>query len=76
MAERRGSRDRRELDALPRGEEPAAKLPVSEFAAERPGPLSPFGEDVEFPLPAEKVSYVHPTPEDKPHFASDPYSWD
>ncbi|KNA92587.1 hypothetical protein ABW18_04650 [Gordonia jacobaea] len=32
---------------------------VSEFAAEIPGALSPFG-DVEFPLPADKVNYVQP----------------
>lgn len=53
----------------------AGHLPVSEFAAERPGPLSPFGEDVEFPLPPDKVEYVHPTAQDKPNMASDPYSW-
>jgi hypothetical protein len=50
-------------------------LPVSELVAERPGPLSPFGEDVEFPLPPDKVAYVHPTAADKPAMASDPYSW-
>lgn len=32
---------------------------VSEFAAEIPGALSPFG-DAEFPLPADKVNYVQP----------------
>ena len=32
---------------------------VSEFAAEIPGALSPFG-DVEFPLPSDKVNYVVP----------------
>ena len=52
------------------------RLPVSEFAAERPGPLSPYGEDVEFPLPPEKVAYVHPAAEDRPTLAGDPYSWD
>jgi hypothetical protein len=41
-------------------------LPVSEFAAERAGPLSPFGEDVEFPLPADEVAYVHPSEADRP----------
>jgi succinate dehydrogenase / fumarate reductase, iron-sulfur subunit len=46
-------------------------LPVSELVSERPGPLSPFGEDVEFPLPPEKVAYVHPSPADRPTFASD-----
>lgn len=50
-------------------------LPLSEFASERSGPLSPFGEDVEFPLPPDKVEYVHPTAQDKPNMASDPYSW-
>jgi hypothetical protein len=73
---RRRSPDREELEAQPRGPEPAEKLPVSELVAERPGPLSPFGEDVEFPLPPDRVSYVHPRPEDKPRLASDPYSWD
>ncbi len=48
-------------------------LPVSEFAAERAGPLSPFGEDVEFPLPADKVAYIHPSDSDRPALASDPY---
>ncbi|MGV9857768.1 hypothetical protein ACWDTD_03860 [Gordonia sp. NPDC003425] len=31
---------------------------VSEFATDIAGALSPFG-DVEFPLPADKVPYVH-----------------
>jgi succinate dehydrogenase / fumarate reductase, iron-sulfur subunit len=47
-------------------------LPVSEFAAEVQGGLSPFGEDVEFPLPMDKVAYRHPTAEDRPHLAGDP----
>jgi len=46
-------------------------LPVSEFTSERPGPLSPFGEDVEFPLPPDQVAYVHPSPNDRPSFAGD-----
>ena len=46
-------------------------LPVSEFASERPGPLSPFGEDVEFPLPPDKVAYVHPAAEDRPNLAGE-----
>jgi hypothetical protein len=77
MAEQRKSRDREELEADAREsrEEPAARLPVSEFAAERPGPLSPFGEDVEFPLPPDQVTYVHPTAADKPNLAGDPYNW-
>ena len=63
--------ERRDRTVVPDGH-----LPVTEFAAERPGPLSPFGEDVEFPLPADEVAYVHPSPEDRPRLASDPYSWD
>jgi hypothetical protein len=55
---------------------PDGHLPVTELAAERPGPLSPFGEDVEFPLPPDKVAYVHPSAADRPKLARDPYSWD
>lgn len=51
------------------------RLPVSEFAAERAGPLSPFGEDVEFPLPPDQVAYVHPSPADRPSQVIDPYEW-
>jgi hypothetical protein len=32
---------------------------VSELAADRVGALSPFG-DLEFPLPADSLPYVHP----------------
>ena len=32
---------------------------VSELATDRTGALSPFG-DLEFPLPAEKLPYMHP----------------
>jgi len=46
-------------------------LPVSEFTSERPGPLSPFGEDVEFPLPPDKVAYVHPSAADRPSFVGE-----
>jgi hypothetical protein len=50
-------------------------LPVSELVSERAGPLSPFGEDTEFPLPADKVAYVHPTDRDRPNQLRDPYDW-
>lgn len=33
--------------------------PVSELAADRQGPLSPYGE-MEFPLPADRLPYEHP----------------
>lgn len=33
---------------------------VTELSSSRSGGLSPFGEDVEFPLPADDVPYIHP----------------
>lgn len=38
---------------------PEGKHAVTELIAEDAGALSPFG-DAEFPVPAEKLSYVHP----------------
>lgn len=35
-------------------------LPVSEFAFDRAGAGSPFGDDVTFPMPAEDLTYRHP----------------
>jgi succinate dehydrogenase iron-sulfur subunit len=51
---------------------PDGRLPVSEFAAEVQGGLSPFGEDVQFPLPTEEISYRHPSPQDRPRLAGEP----
>jgi succinate dehydrogenase / fumarate reductase iron-sulfur subunit len=50
---------------------PEGRLPVSEFAAEVQGGLSPFGEDVQFPLPPEEISYRHPGPADRPRLAGE-----
>lgn len=36
------------------------RMPVTEFAFDRAGAASPFGDDVRFPLPADKLTYVHP----------------
>jgi hypothetical protein len=44
---------------------------ISEFAADHAGGLSPFGPDVEFPLPLERLRYKHPSPADRPHRAGD-----
>ena len=33
---------------------------VTELSSTRSGPLSPFGEVLQLPLPAEDVNYVHP----------------
>jgi succinate dehydrogenase / fumarate reductase iron-sulfur subunit len=38
------------------------RLPVSEFAFDRAGAASPFGDDVEFPIAVEALTYRHPTP--------------
>jgi hypothetical protein len=35
------------------------RLPVSEVAYDRPGGPSPFGDDVQFPLPVEALRYTH-----------------
>jgi hypothetical protein len=42
---------------------------VSEVAADLAGSLSPFGPDVEFPLPVERLRYTHPSPANRPHLA-------
>jgi hypothetical protein len=38
-------------------------LAVSEFAADRPGAASPFGDDITFPVSTDRLSYEHPTAE-------------
>jgi succinate dehydrogenase / fumarate reductase iron-sulfur subunit len=50
---------------------PADRLPVSEFAAEVQGGLSPFGEDVQFPLPTDQLRYRHPSEDDRPRLVGD-----
>ena len=39
----------------------AGHLPVSEIASDRPGGPSPFGDDLEFPLPVDTLRYTHST---------------
>lgn len=39
-------------------------LPMSELLFVRQGPPSPFGEDMQFPLPVEQLDYQHPSPPD------------
>jgi hypothetical protein len=41
--------------------------PLTELSASVAGPLSPFGQDHDFPLPVEDLRYAHPT--DKPNRA-------
>lgn len=42
---------------------------VSELVASEAGAHSPFGTDVVFPLPVEKLFYTHPGPETRPNLA-------
>jgi len=36
------------------------RLPISEFAIDRAGAASPFGDDITFPVPADRLTYEHP----------------
>lgn len=36
------------------------RLPISEFAFDRAGAASPFGDDIVFPVPVERLTYEHP----------------
>ncbi|MGH3738882.1 MAG: hypothetical protein ACRDT6_25275 [Micromonosporaceae bacterium] len=38
-------------------------LPVSEFLFDRSGAGSPYGEDLEFPLPVDSLAYRHSEPQ-------------
>lgn len=42
---------------------------VNELAADQAGGLSPFGPEMEFPLPLDKIRYTHPGPADRPNLA-------
>jgi hypothetical protein len=42
---------------------------VSELAADMAGSLSPYGPEVEFPLPLSQIRYKHPSKADRPHLA-------
>jgi hypothetical protein len=44
---------------------------VSELATDHAGAQSPFGADVELPLPYDRLSYRHPTISERPHLAGD-----
>jgi hypothetical protein len=42
---------------------------VNELAADKAGAMSPFGTDLEFPLPVDRIRYTHPGPADRPNLA-------
>lgn len=48
----------------------ARDMHISELAADHAGPVSPYGDDIEFPLPLDKINYTHPGPADRPHLAN------
>ncbi|MBO3740378.1 succinate dehydrogenase/fumarate reductase iron-sulfur subunit [Actinoplanes sp. NEAU-H7] len=45
---------------------PDGHMDIAELVAPQQGGLSPFGEDIEFPLPPEQISYHHPDPDKSP----------
>jgi len=45
---------------------PEGRLPVSEFAADRSGAASPFGDDIRLPLPVDRLTYTHPSEDATP----------
>lgn len=46
------------------------RLGVTETAFDKPGAASPFGEDVEFPLPVEQLAFARPTMDAEPDTAT------
>jgi hypothetical protein len=48
-----------------KGKNPVPKdghLPVNEMLGEYQGANSPFGDEVTFPLPLDRINYTHPDP--------------
>ncbi|GGN17222.1 succinate dehydrogenase / fumarate reductase iron-sulfur subunit [Actinoplanes campanulatus] len=45
---------------------PDGHMDIAELVAPQQGGLSPFGEDLEFPLPPEQIAYHHPDPDKTP----------
>ena len=42
---------------------------VSELVSSAPGAHSPFGDDIDLPLPHAKLDYDHPTGAERPYLA-------
>lgn len=42
------------------------RMPVSEFAFDRAGAGSPFGDDITFPVPVDRLTYEHPEQTEPP----------
>jgi len=45
---------------------PEGNLPVSEFAFDRMGAASPFGDDIDLPMPTGRLTYTHPSDDAHP----------
>ncbi|MGC9668810.1 succinate dehydrogenase/fumarate reductase iron-sulfur subunit [Planosporangium sp. 12N6] len=56
-------RESRAGEAAPVG--PNGRLPVTEFTGQLAGAQSPFGEDVQFPMPVDELNYQHPSRRDE-----------
>lgn len=42
---------------------------VNELASDKAGSMSPYGPELEFPLPVSQIRYTHPSPADRPNLA-------
>jgi succinate dehydrogenase / fumarate reductase iron-sulfur subunit len=45
---------------------PEGRLPISEFALDKAGAPSPFGDDITLPMPVERLTYTHPSENSAP----------
>ncbi|GAA1827540.1 hypothetical protein GCM10009682_53550 [Luedemannella flava] len=61
MAERRSDGDQQGRRRSRAKVVKPGRLPVSEFAFDRAGAASPFGDDITFPLETSELTYRHPT---------------
>ncbi len=52
-------------------EEDYPEHPVNELLAQYAGPQSPFGDDITFPLPVDKLYYEHPERANRPNLAGE-----
>jgi hypothetical protein len=48
---------------------PDVDFRVNELAADQAGSLSPFGQELEFPLPVDRLLYTHPDEKARPNLA-------
>ena len=56
-------------EQLRNAQPPVRDFHVNELAADKAGSVSPFGPEIELPLPLDRITYTHPSAEDRPHLA-------